>query len=126
MHPLRFPNSGIRAKVFMRKIGFKLREGWPHACCLHAEVSGHSQAHCRGSRPWLGYLQGAAARRGNSPQGAATRKGQLVAANRTANRGGDVGGRGGRPLAGRLSTAKGSRRLRRGSDGGGIVRVKVG
>ncbi|RWW05086.1 hypothetical protein GW17_00031660 [Ensete ventricosum] len=24
MHPLRFPNSGIRAKVFMRKIGFKL------------------------------------------------------------------------------------------------------
>ncbi|RWW50820.1 hypothetical protein BHE74_00042880 [Ensete ventricosum] len=25
MHPLRFPNSGIRAKVFMRKIGFKLR-----------------------------------------------------------------------------------------------------
>ncbi|RWV80555.1 hypothetical protein GW17_00058157 [Ensete ventricosum] len=25
MHPLRFPNSGIRAKVFMRKIGSKLR-----------------------------------------------------------------------------------------------------
>ncbi|RWV82122.1 hypothetical protein GW17_00056408, partial [Ensete ventricosum] len=25
MHPLRFPNSGIRAKVFVRKIGFKLR-----------------------------------------------------------------------------------------------------
>ncbi|RWW07966.1 hypothetical protein GW17_00028621 [Ensete ventricosum] len=24
MHPLRFPNSGIRAKIFMRKIGFKL------------------------------------------------------------------------------------------------------
>ncbi|RZR83061.1 hypothetical protein BHM03_00009609 [Ensete ventricosum] len=24
MHPLRFPNSGIGAKVFMRKIGFKL------------------------------------------------------------------------------------------------------
>ncbi|RZS28126.1 hypothetical protein BHM03_00061689 [Ensete ventricosum] len=24
MHPLRFPNSGIRAKVFVRKIGFKL------------------------------------------------------------------------------------------------------
>ncbi|RZS15271.1 hypothetical protein BHM03_00047083 [Ensete ventricosum] len=24
-HPLRFPNSGIRAKVFVRKIGFKLR-----------------------------------------------------------------------------------------------------
>ncbi|RWV85222.1 hypothetical protein GW17_00053002 [Ensete ventricosum] len=24
MHPLKFPNSGIRAKVFMRKIGFKL------------------------------------------------------------------------------------------------------
>ncbi|RZS19863.1 hypothetical protein BHM03_00052314 [Ensete ventricosum] len=25
MHPLRFPNSGIRAKVFVQKIGFKLR-----------------------------------------------------------------------------------------------------
>ncbi|RZS04124.1 hypothetical protein BHM03_00034407 [Ensete ventricosum] len=25
MHPLRFPNRGIRAKVFVRKIGFKLR-----------------------------------------------------------------------------------------------------
>ncbi|RRT57275.1 hypothetical protein B296_00009440 [Ensete ventricosum] len=25
MHPLRFLKSGIRAKVFMRKIGFKLR-----------------------------------------------------------------------------------------------------
>ncbi|RWV88548.1 hypothetical protein GW17_00049356 [Ensete ventricosum] len=25
MHPLRFPNSGIKAKVFVRKIGFKLR-----------------------------------------------------------------------------------------------------
>ncbi|RZS22926.1 hypothetical protein BHM03_00055763 [Ensete ventricosum] len=25
MHPLRFPNSGIRAKIFVRKIGFKLR-----------------------------------------------------------------------------------------------------
>ncbi|RWV83917.1 hypothetical protein GW17_00054414 [Ensete ventricosum] len=25
MHPLKFPNSCIRAKVFMRKIGFKLR-----------------------------------------------------------------------------------------------------
>ncbi|RZS05308.1 hypothetical protein BHM03_00035797 [Ensete ventricosum] len=25
MHPLRFPNSGIKAKVFVRKISFKLR-----------------------------------------------------------------------------------------------------
>ncbi|RWV83093.1 hypothetical protein GW17_00055348 [Ensete ventricosum] len=25
MHPLRFPDNGIRAKVFVRKIGFKLR-----------------------------------------------------------------------------------------------------
>ncbi|RWW11657.1 hypothetical protein GW17_00024720 [Ensete ventricosum] len=25
MHPLRFPNSGIRVKVFVRKIGFNLR-----------------------------------------------------------------------------------------------------
>ncbi|RWW29925.1 hypothetical protein BHE74_00051551 [Ensete ventricosum] len=42
MHPLRFPNSGIRTKV-----------------------AGHGQAPCRGSRPWPGYLQGAVARRGS-------------------------------------------------------------
>ncbi|RZR73297.1 hypothetical protein BHM03_00022525 [Ensete ventricosum] len=54
-------------------------------------------------------LQGAAARRDSSP---------------TASRGDCVDRRGGRPLAGRLTAAKGSRRLRRGSDDGDAVRVK--
>ncbi|RWW40865.1 hypothetical protein BHE74_00053687 [Ensete ventricosum] len=55
MHPLRFPNSGgIRAKAL------PVREGRPHACCLHAEVASHGQAPCRGGRPWPGYLQGVA------------------------------------------------------------------
>ncbi|RRT46234.1 hypothetical protein B296_00032051, partial [Ensete ventricosum] len=52
MHPLRFPNSGIRAKV-----------------------AGHDQTPYRGGRPWLGYLQVAVARRGNSSQGAVVRRG---------------------------------------------------
>ncbi|RWW52661.1 hypothetical protein BHE74_00040901 [Ensete ventricosum] len=40
MHPLRFPNSGIRAK----------REGgW---------AASHGQASCRGGWPWPGHLQG--------------------------------------------------------------------
>ncbi|RRT43813.1 hypothetical protein B296_00044442 [Ensete ventricosum] len=68
MHPLRFPNSGIRAKVFMKKIDFKLRmmilnrveslyelllhfrnkdtkkRGWPAMTRPSARVAGHSQA----------------------------------------------------------------------------------
>ncbi|RRT33218.1 hypothetical protein B296_00004753 [Ensete ventricosum] len=43
-----------------------------------------------------------------------------------ASRGGGAGRRGGRPLAGQLLVAKGSRRLRRGSSGGDAVRVKEG
>ncbi|RWV97660.1 hypothetical protein BHE74_00020974 [Ensete ventricosum] len=84
-------------------------EGWPHACYLHAEVAGHGQAPCRGGRPWLGYLHGTVARRGSSP---------------TANIGGGVDRRGGRPLVGWLPAVKGSHRLRRGSGGGCVVRVK--
>ncbi|RWW05514.1 hypothetical protein GW17_00031204 [Ensete ventricosum] len=53
-------------------------------------------------------------------------KGQLAAASPTASRGSGVGRKGGRPLAGRLSAVKGSRRQRRGSDNGGVVRVKEG
>ncbi|RWW47015.1 hypothetical protein BHE74_00047027, partial [Ensete ventricosum] len=49
-----------------------------------------------------------------------------AAASPVASRGGDTGSSGGHPLAGRLSTANGSRRLRRGSDDGGVVRVKEG
>ncbi|RRT85879.1 hypothetical protein B296_00003194 [Ensete ventricosum] len=68
MLPLRFPNSGIRAKVFMRKIGFKLRvmrlnhvesfyafllyfcnegsveEGWPATASPHVGSATHGQA----------------------------------------------------------------------------------
>ncbi|RZS12710.1 hypothetical protein BHM03_00044183 [Ensete ventricosum] len=72
MHPLRFPNSGIRAKVFMRKIGLKLRviilnriesfyvlllrfrskdnkeRGWLTTARPSGRVAGHGQA-ARGS-----------------------------------------------------------------------------
>ncbi|RZS20485.1 hypothetical protein BHM03_00053002 [Ensete ventricosum] len=72
----------------------------------------------RAKRP--GPLQGVAARRGSSSQGAATRghgrlrlarKGLPPAANPAASRGGDAG-------------RKGGRRLRRGSGGGGAMKVK--
>ncbi|RWW19421.1 hypothetical protein GW17_00016523 [Ensete ventricosum] len=140
MHPLRFPNSGIRAK------------GRPHACSLHAEVAGHGQAPYRGGRPWPSYMQGVvgygqARCKGRSPAGAAARKrrppagtvgyGQPTRASRqrpsckglppraspASSRGDGAGRRGARPLAGRLPVAKGSRHLRRGSD---VVRVKEG
>ncbi|RRT75836.1 hypothetical protein B296_00005410 [Ensete ventricosum] len=55
---LRFPNSGIRAKDFMRKIGFKLRvmrlnrvDYFMHSCCVFATRKG-------AGRPWPGPLQG--------------------------------------------------------------------
>ncbi|RWW37644.1 hypothetical protein BHE74_00057211 [Ensete ventricosum] len=60
MLPLRFPNSGIRAKVFMRKISFKLRvmrlnrvESF-YAFLLRFAVK---TAKRRGSRAWPGHLQ---------------------------------------------------------------------
>ncbi|RWV83952.1 hypothetical protein GW17_00054382 [Ensete ventricosum] len=82
MLPLRFPNSGIRAKIFVRKIGFKLcmmrlnriesfyvfllyfcnkrskDRGQSTTARLSAGVVGHSQAPYKGGRPWLGHLQG--------------------------------------------------------------------
>ncbi|RWV84973.1 hypothetical protein GW17_00053274 [Ensete ventricosum] len=141
MHPLRFPNSGIRAKVFVRKIGSKLRVMRLNRVelfyALVAAIGSESRRCLRGRgdhmhvvymQRWLATARppaGAAARRGSSPQGAATRghgrlrpahKGQLVAASPAANRGGGAGRRGGRPLAGRLPAAKGIRRLRKGSD----------
>ncbi|RRT50193.1 hypothetical protein B296_00004060 [Ensete ventricosum] len=69
MHPLRFPNSGIRAKVFMRKIDFKLHvirlycvesfyafllrfhseeEGRPAMANPHAGSATHDQADYKG------------------------------------------------------------------------------
>ncbi|RWW04577.1 hypothetical protein GW17_00032191 [Ensete ventricosum] len=121
MHPLRFPNRGIRAK-----------------------------APCRVSRPWPGYLQGAVGC-GQSPykgrpsvgmagcgqpawataNGQPTkaswqcpaRKGLPPMASLAASRGGGAGRRDGLPLAGWLPATKGSCCLRKGN-GGGAVRVK--
>ncbi|RWW29870.1 hypothetical protein GW17_00005582 [Ensete ventricosum] len=90
MHPLRFPNNGIRAKIFVRKISFKLRvmrlnhvelfyafllhflsedseeEGWPATASPHAGPATHGQAGCKWQSP-------AGAGGGCPPQG---RKGQ--------------------------------------------------
>ncbi|RWW11221.1 hypothetical protein GW17_00025190 [Ensete ventricosum] len=78
---LRFSNSDIRAKVFVRKIDFKLhvmrlnriepfcafllqfciirsKEGWLAMARPPAGVAGHDQAACRGSRLRPGLLQG--------------------------------------------------------------------
>ncbi|RWW44725.1 hypothetical protein BHE74_00049495 [Ensete ventricosum] len=63
MHPLRFPNSGIRAKVFVRKIDFKLRskeEGRLATANPHAVPTTHGQAAARANP------QGAIARRGGA------------------------------------------------------------
>ncbi|RWV82009.1 hypothetical protein GW17_00056523 [Ensete ventricosum] len=77
MHPLRFPNSGIRAKVFMRKIGFKLR-----VMRLNRVESFYAfivrTTRRRGGQPWpapmQGRLQGAAdCDQGSLPQVATTR-----------------------------------------------------
>ncbi|RWV78059.1 hypothetical protein GW17_00061035 [Ensete ventricosum] len=72
MHPLRFPNSGIKAEVFVRRIGFKLRvmrlnrvesfytlllhfhsegskeEGRPATASSHAGSATHGQAGYKG------------------------------------------------------------------------------
>ncbi|RRT71168.1 hypothetical protein B296_00034001 [Ensete ventricosum] len=91
---LRFPNSGIRAKVFHAKIGFKLRMRrlnhvelfYVYLLCFHSEGSeesgrptiarpfvraaDHDQALCRGDRPWLGICRGdrsRLARKGSAP-----------------------------------------------------------
>ncbi|RWV80149.1 hypothetical protein GW17_00058622 [Ensete ventricosum] len=81
MHPLRFPNSGLRAKVFMRKIGLKLcvmilnrvesfyalllcfhnkdnkERGWQAMARPPAGVASHGQSPCKAGHPrpcsWL-------------------------------------------------------------------------
>ncbi|RWV77016.1 hypothetical protein GW17_00062215 [Ensete ventricosum] len=102
----------------MRKYALPAGEGWPHACCLHAEVAGHGQAPYRGDRPWPGYLQGVAG------CGQAPCKGLLPADSPIASKGSDASRRGGRPLAGRLPATKGSRHLHKDSSDGDVVRVK--
>ncbi|RWW01623.1 hypothetical protein GW17_00035323 [Ensete ventricosum] len=82
MLPLRFPNSGIKAKVVRAKIDFKLRMRrfnhvelfYVYLLCFRSEGSeesarsttarpfaraaDHDQALCRGDRPWLGICRG--------------------------------------------------------------------
>ncbi|RZS26594.1 hypothetical protein BHM03_00059957 [Ensete ventricosum] len=112
MHPLKFPNSGIRAKIFVRKIGFKLhvmrlnrvelfyalvaainsesrhclrgRGGHMHDVCMQRWLATAKPPAGASTMAWLparsGQLQPrppckrATARRGSSPQGAATRE----------------------------------------------------
>ncbi|RWV94090.1 hypothetical protein GW17_00043407 [Ensete ventricosum] len=109
MHPLRFPNSGIRAKIFVRKIDFKLRVmrlNYVESFCVRSKNSEEEvrlamvMPTVRGSR-----LRPKTPRRGSAcgrrqhprpgrrwqlpaarPQGAAPRPG-LLPARATANRG---------------------------------------
>ncbi|RZR71079.1 hypothetical protein BHM03_00003406 [Ensete ventricosum] len=48
----------------LAKVGATCGEGLPHACCLHAEVAGHSQAPYKGQSPAR-----AASRKGRPPVG---------------------------------------------------------
>ncbi|RWW38770.1 hypothetical protein BHE74_00055978 [Ensete ventricosum] len=132
MLPLRFPNSCLRAKVFMRKIGFKLRvmrlnhvESF-YTFLLHfygkrseeraqlamarpsTGVAGYGLATCKEAAglPLVG-----------APAGATPMEGAARV------RGTDHKGNSSRSLAWRLPASEGSRRLCRGSDDG-IVRVR--
>ncbi|RWV87533.1 hypothetical protein GW17_00050460 [Ensete ventricosum] len=94
----------------------------------HAGATDNSLATCKGWSP-----AGATARKGRPPAGTAgcgrqqpAHKGLPPTASHAASRGDDAGRRGGCPLAGRLSDAKGSRRLRRGNSEDGAARVKEG
>ncbi|RRT51833.1 hypothetical protein B296_00004803 [Ensete ventricosum] len=97
---------------------------------LHPDLEYRDIRSPRGSQPRPGYLQGAATREHGRLR--PTRKGQPAAASLqgvaargpAASRGGDANRRGGRPLVGRLPTAKGNRRLRKGCNGNGAVRVE--
>ncbi|RZS14861.1 hypothetical protein BHM03_00046611 [Ensete ventricosum] len=128
MHLLRFLNSGIIAKVFVRKIGFKLRvmrlnrvesfntfavrttrrRGWPWLAARGSRLRprpptrgrlAKANPPCRGGR-----LQPRPPCKGAAGhlQGAAAPASPQGA---TASRGGGADRRGGRPLAGRLPTA---------------------
>ncbi|RWV84472.1 hypothetical protein GW17_00053809 [Ensete ventricosum] len=100
------------------------RGSYMHAVCMQRWLAtakpsigavGHGLATCKGqSTTAKAPLQGGSRLRPSPLQGAA------------ASRGGGAGRRGGRPLARRLPAAKGNRRLRRGSDDGGAMRVKEG
>ncbi|RRT31313.1 hypothetical protein B296_00053054 [Ensete ventricosum] len=75
---------------------------------------------------WLlpGPLQGATARRGSTRKGRHPRARPPAASPQGPE--GSADHRGGRPFARQLPATKRSRRLRRGSSGNGVVRVKEG
>ncbi|RZS25845.1 hypothetical protein BHM03_00059107, partial [Ensete ventricosum] len=89
-------------------------------------VADHSLATCKGRPPagTVGFGQPAGAvgsgQHVRASRQRPARKGLSPAASPTTSRGGGAGRRGGRPLAGRVPTAMGSRRLRRGSDDDGV------
>ncbi|RRT32729.1 hypothetical protein B296_00052981 [Ensete ventricosum] len=119
MHPLKFPNSCIRAKRRQRGGG----------------AASHGQPSCKAGHPWPGCDQGPLQGGGRLRPGLARKGGQLRSRGQQLPIGtptcsmapakgpvagrpqGAVDRRGGRPLAGWLPTGKGSRRLHRGSSG---------
>ncbi|RWV90886.1 hypothetical protein GW17_00046871 [Ensete ventricosum] len=144
MLPLRFSGSGIRAMIFVRKIGFKLRvmrlnrarpptRGWSavaRACPQGRPTSLAGASARKGGRrrSWGQHPAGATvacghtclqrdARKGGRLQGA--RKGLSPVASPAASKGDSADHRGGYPLVGWMPTGKGNRRLRRGSSGDG-------
>ncbi|RRT44882.1 hypothetical protein B296_00050303 [Ensete ventricosum] len=120
--PTEVSNSGIIAKVFVRKISFKLhvmrlnRSRCSYCVFVGGAVSPQGRpASLAGVAVTRGHTRlQRGARKGSRLQ--STRKGLPPAASLVANRGGGIGRSGGRPLAGWLPTGKGSHRLRRGSN----------
>ncbi|RRT73776.1 hypothetical protein B296_00027394 [Ensete ventricosum] len=104
-------------------------------CCLRGR-GGHMHVVCM--QRWLVVARPPAGAAGHGlatykgrpamarPLGAVAHKGLLPVASPVASMGDGAGHRGDRPLAGRLPTAKGSRRLCRGSGGDDAMRVKEG
>ncbi|RZS18503.1 hypothetical protein BHM03_00050778 [Ensete ventricosum] len=145
-----FLNSGIRAMVFIRKIGFKLHVmrlnrvelfytlivaiGSESRHCLRGR-GGHIHVVCMQrwlamARPPVGVGRPTVGMAGYGQPARASRqwpacKGLSPATSPTASRGGGAGRSGGCLLVGRLPTAKGKCRLHKGSDDG-AVRVKEG
>ncbi|RWW30452.1 hypothetical protein GW17_00004968 [Ensete ventricosum] len=78
-----------------------------------ARATDHDHTPCRGGRPRPDPLHG---RPAVAKAAGLAHKGLLLVASPTANRGGGNGRKGGRSLVGRLPTAKGRRRQRRGDD----------
>ncbi|RWV96404.1 hypothetical protein GW17_00040889 [Ensete ventricosum] len=113
MHPLKFPNIGIRAKQLAAKVGTACGGG-AATCMLSAYRGGWPRPTPLQGLPAMAWLPA----RGGHPRA------WPAAASPATSWGGDAGRRGGCPLAGRLPAAKASRLLRRGSDD--AVRVKEG